>query len=142
MLLSIRSVPNNPDNFVNHHLLPIIAEIHFVGLCENRLTSDFETLYALNGFNFYTKNTNHQGGGGVALYVKDNICCSVAHEISVTNDCFKSIFVECELKKPYMVGVIYNRLNYNIKTFNNLLEEMLGKIRLFKKLLFVRGYKC
>lgn len=133
---NIRSIPSNLDMFVDGHLIPIINEVQIICFCETRLSDDIEHLYRITGFNMFTKNRNRQGGG-VAIYIKDNINCKVIDDISIANDCYESCFVECESVSSFIVGVIYRRPNSDINVFNIMLEDLLGKIKLTKKLCYI-----
>lgn len=90
----------------------------------------------------YTENRNRQGGG-IEIFAKNTIKCKVIHEMCTDNDCFESIFLECGSGSTFIVGAIYRRPNSNIHGFNSLLDEVLEKIKLLKKvMLLAMGYEC
>lgn len=63
----------------------------------------------------YTMNRNRHGGG-VAMYIRDDIKCNVIPDISVANAFFESLFIECryEISLNFVVGVIYRRPNSDV----------------------------
>ena len=115
LMHNIRSITTNLNKFLDYHLQNIVYEIQFICFCETRLSNDVEHLYSIRGYNMYTMNRNRHGGG-VAMYVRDDIKCNVIPDISVANEFFESLFIEC-------------RPNSDVKIFNNLLEEILGKLQ-------------
>lgn len=138
LVYNIRSIPSNLDTFVDCHLTSFINRIQFIGFCETRLTDDIEHLYNIDGFNMYTKNRNRQGGG-VVMYVSQYITSKIIENVSVANDCFESVFVECNSVTPFVVGVVYRRPNSDIHVFNALLQEILEKIKISRKTCYLLG---
>ena len=94
------------------------------------LSNDIEHLNSIRRYNMYTMNRNRHGGG-VAMYIRDDIKCNVIPDISVANAFFESLFIECryEISLNFVVGVICHRPNSDVNIVNSLSEEILGKLQ-------------
>ena len=69
----------------------------------------------------YTTCREGKGGGGVALYVKNNICCNIVENMCKNVENYmESVFVELSFKKhpKIYVGCIYRSPNSPIDVFN------------------------
>ena len=72
----------------------------------------------------------HGKGGGVAIYIKNNIAFQRRHDIENSLEC---LWIEVFQKhsKSFLVGCYYcppETSNYFLQNFNNLLQEQLSSI--------------
>ena len=139
MFHNIRSIPNNLESFFIQHLVSVQSNLQIIGLSETRLTDDIEHMYTISGFNLFTTNRNRQGGG-VALYIKQNIKCKIISDMCMKTDTFESVFVEYIVdSRPETVGVIYRRPNSDISSFIELLADLLNIIKSTKNICHIIG---
>lgn len=139
LLHNIRSIPRNLDSFSLQHLLPVQAKVDILGMCETRLSEDIQHMYNIEGYSLFTNNRNHQGGG-VCFFVKCFIKCKVLDSLSIMNDCFESLFIECNLNnKSYIFGIIYRRPDSSLRVFNELFEPLLNEVAAMKTSCFLLG---
>jgi hypothetical protein len=118
--LNIRGLLNKFDQICN-----LIQECDFnlFGLCETFLDdSVYDYMYKIDGYNAFGKNRNRHGGG-VLLYIKDNIKCEVIN-IDMSQ-IIESIWVKVTLNSEnYAIGVMYRPpsadANYYIEMLNQL----------------------
>ena len=77
LVYNITSIPNNLDTFlINNGLLTSQNSVNFMAFCETRLSDSIEHLYNIKDYKLLTNNRNHYGGG-VCMYIKDNISCNI-----------------------------------------------------------------
>lgn len=123
------------DEFANE--VTKIKDVHVCAIAETWLRNKINTnkSVAINGFNIYRsdrigKKGDHNKGGGVALYVRNNIKCKILLKSSSDNNEIKNaeyIFTEINSKRfTICIIVIYRTNGCNstdtIKLFNLMIE--------------------
>ena len=83
-------------------------------------------------------------GGGVSLYIKNEIEYSIRKDLLLQNSSLESLFIEIDKKhfkkkKDIVVGVFYRPPDTNIRVFNNYLLECLDAIKGEKKTAYLLG---
>ena len=69
-------------------------------------------------------------GGGLSLFIRDNILYKLRDDLSVLTSYLELLFVEINLNnKIYLIGVTYRIPNTNIKLFTDEINSILEKIR-------------
>ena len=141
--MNIRSAPSHLDEFQNYicnlnHNFSVIAmsETWF-----SDITIDF---YNMQGYNHEYMYRKDRKGGGVSLFIKETIQYSVINDIVENNEFIESLFVEltdiCSSSgKNIIIGVVYRPPNTSIETFNEILEDMLCKLKPHKKSVYITG---
>ena len=66
--------------------------------------------YFVSGYNKIDKTRNSGQGGGVSILLKEGIQFKERNDLSIVNDDIECIFVEANLVKKVIVGVIYRQL--------------------------------
>ena len=115
-----RSLPHNFDKITNYlDLLKFPFSI--IGVTETWLSNATDWLhYKHEHYKLITCNRDARQGGGVALYLNDNIC--------------QPIFAEIKLGKTNIKpGVIYRPPDGNINLFNDYIENTLNKLNNYNK---------
>lgn len=129
LLYNINSIPRNLEKFLlsvsmheNRHLINLMA------FCETKLSDDIEHLYHIEGYTLITNNRNSYGGG-VCLYLKNEISFNTLWESSIKNDVLESLFVRANfVNETVTVGVLYRRPNGSILLFLEVLENILENL--------------
>ena len=88
-------------------------------------------LFQIPGFKFIHKNRITGEGGGVAIYLSDNLKRKQWTDILKRKQRTECIWVEVDIFKSILVGCIYrpsNSTSYLRKDFNKNLHEMLTKV--------------
>eukprot|EP00794_Sanderia_malayensis_P006429 gene6429-7160_t len=111
-------------------------------LSETHKTSTNSELFKLPGFQFICKDRANGEGGGVAMYLSDDI--KWKRRVDLEKEEIECIWVEVELfkAKNVLVGCIYrppDTSNYLRKDFNKLLNDMLTKVNLISVGIFLLG---
>ena len=64
-------------------------------LCETFLTDVNCDMFPIPGYQFVCNNRQRGRGGGVALYISDDVQCSLRNDLTINlNNEFETIFVE------------------------------------------------
>ena len=84
----------------------------------------------IDGYNFVYKNHPVRSGGGVGLYISDNLDCRIRTDIFADeNEVTESLFIG--IIRPHernvIVGIIYRSPNQNVKNFVTRMNNVLGE---------------
>ena len=130
--LNIRSVPKNLDK-----LIPLIDQsqikYNFVALTETWLRSENADVYGLEGYNHEYLTRDNRPGGGVSIFIKEEINYKVRDDLSVIEPDIEMLWVEIENKSinstsNLLLGVVYRIPGTDPTLFNAKLNEVLTKI--------------
>ena len=111
--LNIRSVQNKVDE-LSTLLSTLNIKFSVVGITENW---DSSLGVNIDGYNFVYKNRSAKTGGGVGLYVSDNLDFRIRTDIYVyEDDVMESLFIEIirSYERNVIVGIIYRPPNQNV----------------------------
>ena len=99
------------------------------------------SLFSIERFTLLTNNRIKKRGGGVCLYVTDNLESSMIEELSVMSDELESIFIEITVpgKQNIVVGEIYRPPNSNPTKFIETLLNLLSAPYLINKRTYIMG---
>ena len=140
---NIRSVNKNFDSF-KELLSETDVRFPIIGLVETWFKDKPHDYYHLNGYSLESCNRINKKGGGVCLYVDEDISYNVRHDINELNKLkyTESLFVEIEKSKSQniVVGIVYRPPDQVIRDFNKCIEKILQEITSKEnKLLFLMG---
>ena len=124
--LNIRSIRKNVGS-LEFTLENLQHEFSLIGITETWLKDDDCDLFAIQGYNVVEKHRQNRFGGGVALFIKDNIECTIRSELSTFNDQLESVFIEINkdaltTDENIVIGVIYRIPNRNLKILTHKLQ--------------------
>ena len=140
---NIRSIPKNLNSFENY-LDGLDHNFSIIGLSESWLSDSSAQCYSMQGFTGEHKYRANRSGGGVSLFIKDNIEYILREDLCHMNKNLESIFIEIDKSNinkdnNCIVGVIYRPPDTDLKVFNDLLNELLSKIKTERKLAYLLG---
>ena len=128
---NVRSLTKNFDA-LKELLSEIDVNFQIIGLVETWLKEKPHDYYHLRGYNLELCNRNDKRGGGVSMYVDENIAYNVRHDINDLNHLkyTESLFIEIEKSNSQniVVGVVYRPPDQNIEEFNKYVDAVLCKI--------------
>lgn len=139
--INCRSLKKNFDS-ISTLLAPLSDNLTAIALSETWLTSATEQLYTLNGYTFVSKHRTNKIGGGVGLYINNNLSFKLREDLSQMDDFIECLFIEIaqQNKSNILIGCIYRPPNSNIELFQNAISAILDKINRKKsKLAFIAG---
>ena len=141
--LNIRSLQRNFNNLIN---LLSLLDINFtlIGVSETWLNEPSHLL-DIDGYNFIHKHRPNRSGGGVGLYISNNLEFKLRSDLSFDDiDIAESLFVE--ILRPHgkniVVGTIYrppNQTDQRVNDFLSTNNELLEKISRENKICFLMG---
>lgn len=110
-----------------------------VALTETWTTTNTETNYPIPGYNSIIKSRTDRAGGGIALYVTDDLKFKRRDDMcfDIPGIC-ESIFIEIDVEN-ILVGCIYRQPNSDVFAFNAALDTVLGKINSSKQTCYITG---
>ena len=118
-----------------HMLQEVVAsypEIDIIALTETHLTkTSWDSRYGLDGFVFIHRDRDQRKGGGVAMFVKDNITFKRREDLEKSVPA--SLMIEIALKnsKPFLVGCFYRppeTSRYSSESYNSSLQSHLSDV--------------
>ena len=112
-----RSLRCNFDEFTN--VTDIIQDpMTIVGVTETWLRENENVYFGIPNFEFVGNCRKMKRGGGVGLYIHENLHFKRRTDLDVFCDCLESLFIEIHTKlKRCIVAVIYRPPNQNFTDF-------------------------
>ena len=122
----------------------IDIEFKIIGLVVTWLKDQPQENFHIDGHNLELKNRRDKKGGGVCLYIDDDIKYTVRKDLEKIKhpDYTEALFIEIERQaaKNIIVSVLYKPPDQDIKVFNTFAETLLCKIaRNENKLVYLMG---
>jgi hypothetical protein len=141
--LNIRSIPKNIDH-LSLYLDLLNISFSFIGITETWLNENSVSNYGLNGYSsesFYRKS---QRGGGVTIFIRENIPYIKRDDLNIFGDECESVFIEIDksifsTEKNIVVGVLYRVPNKDVNVFNKKFNKVLNTIKSEDKLSYCLG---
>ena len=102
-----------------------------IGISETWLNDWNSSLYNIQGFNFIEKHRSEKRGGGVGIYLKENISYINRDDLILPECEFESVFIEIDkdvFRKNInlIIVVIYRPPDKDLKLFNTNMEDLLA----------------
>lgn len=101
--------------------------------------------YTLQGYNYVNMYRNERSGGGVSLFIKEDYQYIRRPDLSVFNSNLESLFVEITMghknnfEQYIIIGVIYQPPNTDVLEFNNVVSDILDKLKPENKSVYISG---
>ena len=131
--LNSRSLRKNLDSISN--LLSILDHTFSVlGFTETWLSDCMPPLIQFNNYKMVECHRNNKKGGGVCLYIHEELEFTVRPDISPFNDIIESLFVELTIpqksgrNRNVIVGVVYRPPQSSLRDFNDCIDKILNLI--------------
>ena len=122
--VNCRSLNSNFDK-LNQMLNDLQHKFDIIAVSETWLNKYNSDLYSLNGFQMYNQDRDTARGGGVAIYVRENIKHTVNNGLSIAvENCFECLTVDLYVPRKITVSCVYRKPGSNIETFSDKIEEM------------------
>ena len=141
--LNIRSVSKNLDK-LESFLANLNHEFPIVALSETWLKSYNESLYSLNDYQSEHNIRTNKGGGGVSIFIKNGIEYCERPDLKIQDKNLETLFIEIQKgqlgnESSIIIGVIYRPPDTNVDTVNDLLSDVLGRIKTENKSSYLLG---
>ena len=141
--VNIRSMPKNFDT-MRHFLYELNHSFTILSITESWLKQYNRHTYNLKGYNHVSKIREDRAGGGVSLFIKENIKFDLKEDIVVNLPGVDSIAIEIQKEilcstTDVVILSIYRPPNINPKVFIEKLTDLLQHLHSLKKDVFVLG---
>lgn len=134
-----RSLYANFHN-ITHYLNQCKQPFNIIAISETWITNEKGSDFEIKGYEMCYINRENKKGGGVALYVDQNLNYKVVENMStVVDDLLECVTIEVcrEKKKNVIVSCIYRSPGSNIDSFKDWMEENITKTN--QKVMFICG---
>ena len=138
--LNIRSLQNKLGDLTTL-LANLDIRFSIVGITETWLQESTHNV-DIDGYDFVYKNRSSKSGGGVGLYVSNNLNFKIRDDISGLNDgVMETLFIE--IIRPHgkniIIGAIYRPPSQNVNDFIVNFNEVLVKVSREHKICYLMG---
>jgi exonuclease III len=138
--INARSLPRNITcirNYVN--LLENTFSI--IGISESWLKDTQDPLVQMHNFSMEGFCRQNKRGGGVALYIRDDIVYKTRNDISVNNSDIESCFIELvnNHNSNVVIGVVYKSPSAPLNNFIELINDILACVNNENKKCYIMG---
>ena len=139
--LNIKSLPKH-YNELNLYLDSLKVKFSFIALTETWLSEGTEQLFGVH--NYYVVNRFRKGrkGGGVTLYINDNIPHIIRNDHEFFDSEMESLFIEVysnvfQTSFNIIIGIVYRMPCSSIVIFNDCMTDILNKVNKDNKLFYM-----
>ena len=141
--LNIRSMRQN-HTALDSLLSSIDFPFSFIGLTETWLKPHNANLFGISGYSHEFITRDDRPGGGLSLFIKDNLDYRVRHDLTYISHDSEMLWVELagnelDMKSNIAVGLIYRRPGSNAADFNDLLADKLSILSRENKIIVHTG---
>lgn len=108
-------------------------DFSIIGFTETWFNNRSSPLTHLNNYTLVENHRDERRGGGVCLFVNNNICFKERLDLSIFNESIESIFIEVtetHTKKKMIIGCIYrppsgsiDDFNFNVQHISNIISH-------------------
>ena len=143
MHLNIRSAQKNLGT-LESYLATLNHKFTVIGISESWLKNHNADRYGLSGYNAIHKYRSARSGGGVSIFIQDDIEYFWRDVLCFQNDTTETAFIEIDKdhvgkEKNVIIGVIYRPPNTDIAEFNRYMTEILDKMKSENKMVACIG---
>ena len=141
--INIRSLQANLHSF-EKYLENIDIKFSCVDVTKTWLQDHNCDLYNLNWYELKENHRQTRRGGGVSIYLKEDIPYLTRSDIVLPDWIIESVFIEIDkhvysTEKHVVIGVIYRPPNSDISQFHDCVSEILTMIKAEKKNMLFNG---
>ena len=131
--INVRSLNKHYDDILTL-LENCSIKLTVLGVTETWLSDSNQELYNISGYNFVTQSRVNKPGGGVGMYINENLNYLVRNDLSNNLPHIESLFVEiCYTNASnILVGCIYRPPNTDVALFNDVIQSVLSKSTKFR----------
>ena len=135
-----RSMTKNFDQ-ITAYLSSISHNFSAIALTETWLSPDNESLFCLDGYNFVNKNRLTGKGGGVGLFLRNELDYIIRNDLNSDFSTCETVFVEINVPKGQnvIVGVLYRPPKSNVDNYLTYFDSLLKRLSKENKQIYLLG---
>ena len=116
----------------------------FIALTETWLSEGTEELYGIQNYNVVNRFLKGRKGGGVTLYINENIPCVIRNDLEFFDSEMESLFIEVDnnvfqTSSSIIIGIVYRMPDSSIEVFNDRMTDIMNKVNKENKLFYMLG---
>lgn len=98
-------------------------------LTETWLNGNVLSLANITGYKSYHKVREGRRGGGVSIYINENISCKILDDYSISSDDIECLFIECQYRNvKFLIGCIYRPPSGDCGLYMNHMDNALQRL--------------
>ena len=126
--LNCRSLKKNFDS-LKTLLNSVNQKLTAIAISETWLTPSTEHIFQLQEYDFVSNSRSSKVGGGVGIYIDNDLTYKKRLDLSILNDIIECIFIEViQPKTNFLIGCVYRPPGTDIMLFNDNISAILDKI--------------
>ena len=139
-----RSLPKHLTEW-NTYLNSLDIQFSAIGVSETWLNESNAQMHSFYGYTYHYVTRDKKKGGGVSLFVKEDLSAIERPDICVIDPNIEAIFIEipnemfCGKKNNVVIGTIYRPPNTDLHSFIQKLNDILSNLKLEKKQIYLMG---
>ena len=138
--INARSLPKNISNIVNYlNLLENCFSV--IGISETWLKDIQDPLIQIQNYTIEGICRQNKRGGGVALYIKQDLGYSIRNDLSVNDSEIESCFIELvnTHRVNVIIGIVYKPPCASCENFTDQVNKILGHVNAENKKCYIMG---
>ena len=141
--VNIRSTPENLKQLV-YYIQGIKYKFSVFAISETWLKTYNDTLYTIKGYSHECVNRENRPGGGVSLYIINNLTYKIRNDLSMDLIDIDILFIEIpktnlNINTNVLIGVCYRPPHVSATDFIEKLDEILQKLQREKSIVYFCG---
>ena len=122
--INIRGLKSN-FNLLLLFIQSLKIRISIIALCETWLSENDESLFSIPGYTRYNINRSTRGGG-LMMFVSDNVISDIVTNMTLINDIFESLCVKLIIKNnAHYVDLIYRIRSSSLDLFVDEIDRVI-----------------
>ena len=141
--LNVKSIPKHFDE-LEMYINSLKLEFTMIALTETWLDQSKQDLYNMPKYNCINRFRKQRRGGGVSLYIKNDIKFMNRPDLEYFDVEMESLFIEIDknvfnLSSNVVVGVIYRMPNTCMEIFNDRMSDIMNIVQRERKICYFLG---
>ena len=141
--LNVKSIPKHFDE-LEMYINSLKLEFTMIALTETWLNQSKQDLYNMPKYNCINRFRKQRRGGGVSLYIKNDIKFINRPDLEYFDAEMESLFIEIDknvfnLSSNVVVGVIYRMPNTCMEIFNDRMSDIMNIVQRERKICYFLG---
>ena len=141
--MNIKSLPKHFDE-LQQYLHMLEYDFSLIGISETWLNENNVDLYDLNGYVTIKGCRKERRGGGVSLYIRDEISFATRNNLGYFDSEMESIFIEIDkdifrTNSNIVIGLIYRMPDSSVDVFNKRISDILNTVCKEHKIFYCIG---
>ena len=139
--INLRSLKKHFEE-LSEFLSTLNMSFSVIGISETWLNNSNDVIFNIPGYKFISNNRRHKHGGGVGLFIKDDLNFKLRSDLqSFDKKIYESIFIELiqPNAKNILIGCFYKPPDTSVSDFNSSISNVLCTLSFENKISYLMG---